>query len=72
MPEARDSVLAALEAEGSAVVALSGGVDSATLAVLSHLALGERSLAVTGVSASPLPSSAGARRVGPPHPSHAA
>ena len=52
MPEVRDSVLAALEAEGSAVVALSGGVDSATLAVLSHLALGERSLAVTGVSAS--------------------
>ena len=52
MPEARDSLLAALEAEGSAVVALSGGVDSATLAVLSHLALGERSLAVTGVSAS--------------------
>ena len=52
MPEARDTLLAALEAEGSAVVALSGGVDSATLAVLSHLALGERSLAVTGVSAS--------------------
>lgn len=52
MPEVRDSVLAALEAEGSAVVALSGGVDSATLAVLSHRALGERSLAVTGVSAS--------------------
>lgn len=52
MPEARDSLLAALEAEGSAVVALSGGVDSATLAVLSHRALGERSLAVTGVSAS--------------------
>ena len=52
MSEARDSALAALEAEGSAVVALSGGVDSATLAVLSHLALGERSLAVTGVSAS--------------------
>lgn len=52
MSEAQDSLLAALEAEGSAVVALSGGVDSATLAVLSHLALGERSLAVTGVSAS--------------------
>jgi len=52
VPEVRDSLLAALRVEGSAVVALSGGVDSATLAVLSHLALGERSLAVTGVSAS--------------------
>ena len=52
MSEARNSLVAALEAEGSAVVALSGGVDSATLAVLSHLALGGRSLAVTGVSAS--------------------
>lgn len=52
MSEARDALVATLEAEGSAVVALSGGVDSATLAVLSHLALGERSLAVTGVSAS--------------------
>lgn len=48
----RRALLAALEQCGSAVVALSGGVDSATLAVLSHLALGERSLAVTGVSAS--------------------
>ena len=52
MSEARESLITALEGEGSAVVALSGGVDSATLAVLSHLALGERSLAVTGVSAS--------------------
>ena len=42
----------ALEECGSAVVALSGGVDSATLAALSHRALGDRSLAVTGVSAS--------------------
>ena len=34
------------------MVALSGGVDSATLAVLSHLTLEGRSLAVTGVSPS--------------------
>ncbi len=37
---------------GSAVVSLSGGVDSATLSVLSHRLLGQRSLAVTGVSPS--------------------
>ena len=37
---------------GSAVVALSGGVDSATLAAISHAVLGTRSLAVTGVSPS--------------------
>ena len=37
---------------GSAVVALSGGVDSATLAAISHSVLGKRSLAVTGVSPS--------------------
>ena len=49
---ARHALWATLEGCGSAVVALSGGVDSATLAVLSHLALGDRSLAVTGVSAS--------------------
>ncbi len=48
----RNALQAILEECGSAVVALSGGVDSATLAVLSHLVLGERSLAVTGVSAS--------------------
>lgn len=52
MSEAQDSLLASLDECGSALVALSGGVDSATLAALSHLALGERSLAVTGVSAS--------------------
>lgn len=48
----RRALRRALEDCGSAVVALSGGVDSATLAVLSHLVLGERSLAVTGLSAS--------------------
>ncbi len=48
----RNALKAILEGCGSAVVALSGGVDSATLAVFSHLALGDRSLAVTGVSAS--------------------
>ena len=37
---------------GSAVVALSGGVDSATLAWRAFAVLGDRSLAVTGVSAS--------------------
>lgn len=48
----RRALEAALKESGSAVVALSGGVDSATLAVLAHLALGEKSLAVTGVSPS--------------------
>lgn len=49
--EKRESLRSRLEALGSAVVALSGGVDSATLAVFAHRVLGERSLAVTGVSA---------------------
>jgi uncharacterized protein len=37
---------------GSAVVALSGGVDSSVLAVVGHRVLGTRSLALTAVSAS--------------------
>ena len=51
--EAREArLLEALERMGSAVVALSGGVDSAYLAWAAHRALGERALAVTGVSPS--------------------
>ena len=46
----RDALRAVVESFGSVVVALSGGVDSATLAVFAHRVLGRRSLAVTGVS----------------------
>ena len=37
----------AIKARGSAVIAFSGGVDSATLAALAFEALGEKALAVT-------------------------
>jgi uncharacterized protein len=48
----RAALLAYLEPLPSAAVAFSGGVDSAVVAQAAYLALGDRALAVTGVSAS--------------------
>jgi pyridinium-3,5-biscarboxylic acid mononucleotide sulfurtransferase len=50
--EKRDALLARLAELPSCAVAFSGGVDSAVVAKAAHLALGDRAVAVTGVSAS--------------------
>jgi len=50
--EKRDRLLATLRSYGSCAVAFSGGVDSAVVAKAAHVALGEKAVAVTGVSAS--------------------
>ncbi len=52
LAECRDRLLAELRSYESCAVAYSGGVDSAVVAMAAHLALGERAVAVTGVSAS--------------------
>lgn len=48
----RDRLLELLRSYGTCAVAYSGGLDSAVLAKAAHVALGERAVAVTGVSAS--------------------
>ncbi|HEX9940589.1 MAG TPA: ATP-dependent sacrificial sulfur transferase LarE [Thermoanaerobaculia bacterium] len=45
-----DTLLSDLAGRGSALVAYSGGVDSAVVAALAHRALGDRSLAVTAAA----------------------
>ena len=45
-----EKLLALLQGYGSAAVALSGGVDSMTLAKAAYLALGEKAVAVTAES----------------------
>ncbi len=50
--ESRAKLLEQMASYGSCVVAFSGGVDSAVVAQAAQLALGERSVAVTGSSAS--------------------
>lgn len=57
-PGSLDALRARLRSLGSVVVALSGGADSALVARVAHLELGDRALAVTAVS----PSLAGEER----------
>jgi uncharacterized protein len=52
LAEKRDRLLSRLGELGSCAVAFSGGVDSAVVAMAAHLALGDKAVAVTGVSAS--------------------
>jgi uncharacterized protein len=52
MTELLDRLCARLAQEPALVVAYSGGVDSALLAVVAHKVLGQRAIAVTAVSAS--------------------
>ncbi|NOR48380.1 MAG: TIGR00268 family protein, partial [Methanosarcinaceae archaeon] len=50
MQEKRNQIKEAIAKKSSAIIAFSGGVDSATLAALAYEALGERALAVTAES----------------------
>ena len=50
MQEKINQIKEAIAKKGSAIIAFSGGVDSATIAALAYEALGERALAVTAES----------------------
>jgi len=52
LAQRRDRLLKLLKSYGSCAVAFSGGLDSAVLAKAAQLALGDKAVAVTGISAS--------------------